>query len=337
MTTAAVARRSESASLEEILRGVEEGRARLLARALSWVEGGGERARRIVESLYPRTGKARVVGITGPPGAGKSTLVDRLARALRARDLKVGILAVDPTSPFTGGALLGDRIRMQSLYTDPHVFIRSMATRGAMGGLSRASRDAVDVLDAAGFDWILLETVGVGQDEVDVVRTVDTVVVVTLPGLGDDIQAIKAGLMEIADLFVINKSDREGADRTRRDLELVVGSGEHGENDWLPPILKTVASLGKGVEELLEGLEDHFRWLKESGRLEERRLDQHRLRVEKILTARVLEEADALVGLDQAVREAFEERRDPYRTAEGIFSRVVEAPGSGRGPRGRAE
>lgn len=316
--------RTASPSFDEVLRGVVERRPRLLGRALSWIETGGEERRRLIEALYARAGKARVVGVTGPPGAGKSTLVDRLARLLRGRDKRVAILAVDPTSPFSGGALLGDRIRMQSLYIDPDVFIRSMATRGATGGLARATRDAVDVVDAAGYDWVLVETVGVGQDEVDVVRTVDTVIVVTLPGLGDDIQAIKAGLMEIADLFVINKADREGADRTRRQLDLVVETAEHDEGAWVPPILKTVASLGEGVEEVLEATERHREWLQESGQLEARRRGQLRLRVEAVLKERVLAEAEALMGLDAVLDRAFRERRDPYATAEGIFTEVVE-------------
>jgi LAO/AO transport system kinase len=233
----------------------------------------------------------------------------------------VGILAVDPTSPFTGGALLGDRIRMQTLYTDPGVFIRSMATRGAMGGLARASRDAVDLLDAAGFDWVLVETVGVGQDEVDVVRTVDSVVMVTVPGLGDDIQAIKAGILEIADVFVINKADREGVDRVARDLEMMLSLGEHG--DWLPPILKTVASRDEGVEGVLAEVERHRAYLFDSGEIERRRRWHLRLRVETILKERVVAAADRLLGVGREVERGYQQRLDPYQVADRLFAEVL--------------
>ncbi len=310
------------APLDDIVPGVLARQPRALGRAISILEDGGEGQRELIRRIYPATGKAKVVGVTGPPGAGKSTLVDRLARLCRKREETVGILAVDPTSPFTGGALLGDRIRMQSLYTDPGVFIRSMATRGAMGGLARASRDAVDLLDAAGFDWVLVETVGVAQDEVDVVRTVDTVVVVTVPGLGDDIQAIKAGILEIADVFVINKADREGVERTARDLEMMLSLGEHGA--WLPPIVKTVAARDEGIERVLAEVERHREHLAASGEIARRRLSHLRLRVETILKERVVAAADRVLGLDREVEHGYEQRLDPYRVADRLFTGVLE-------------
>lgn len=314
-----------AAGLDELVPRLRERRPRAVARALSLVEEGGPAQRALVERIYGDAGRARVVGFTGPPGAGKSTLVDRFARLCRARGETVGILAVDPTSPYSGGALLGDRIRMQSLYLDPGVFIRSMATRGAMGGLARATHDAVDVLAAAGFDWVLVETVGVGQDEVDVIRAVDTVLVVTVPGLGDDIQAIKAGLMEIADVFVINKADREGADRTARDLKAMIGLAEE-ELAWKPPILKTVATREEGVAEVLAKAEEHRRWLEESGGLAERRRAQLRLRVETILKERVLAAADERVGLEREIDRGLAERIDPYAVADRLFAGVVQHP-----------
>ncbi|HVF62304.1 MAG TPA: methylmalonyl Co-A mutase-associated GTPase MeaB [Thermoanaerobaculia bacterium] len=300
---------------------------RAVARAISLAEDGGAAQRELIGRVYGETGRARVVGITGPPGAGKSTLVDRLARLVRARGETVGILAVDPTSPYTGGALLGDRIRMQKLYTDPGVFIRSMATRGAMGGLARATHDAVDVLDAAGFDWVLVETVGVGQDEVDVVRSVETVVVVTVPGLGDDIQALKAGLMEIADVFVLNKADRDGADRTEKDLRFMLHLAEDdgtGAAAWHPPIVRTVASRDEGVPQVLEEVERHRAWLAGSGELEKRRQAHLRLRVEAILKERVLRAADQTLGVEREVERGFADRLDPYRVAERLFTGVLE-------------
>ena len=299
---------------------------RALGQAISVVEDGGERQAELVRRVYADTGRARVVGVTGPPGAGKSTLVDRLAGALRARGATVGILCVDPTSPFSGGALLGDRIRMQGLATDPGVFIRSMATRGAMGGLARATRDAVDLLDAAGFDWVLVETVGVGQDEIDIVRTVDTVLVVAVPGLGDDIQAIKAGIMEIADVFVLNKADREGADRTFRDLALVLSLADGmTEESWLPPIVKTVAARGEGIEELLAAIDRHLDWMRARGALDARRRTQLKLRVETILKDRVLAAASSRAGLEAEVERGFARRLDPYRLADALFEGVVRA------------
>jgi LAO/AO transport system kinase len=317
---------NRSGDLEDLVRGIRERRPRALGRAISLIENKEPGRRRLIGEIYAETGRSRVLGITGPPGAGKSTLVDRLTRCIRKGGETVGILAIDPTSPFSGGAILGDRIRMQNLYTDPGVFIRSMATRGAMGGLTPATHDAVDVLDAAGFDWVLVETVGVGQDEVDVVRSVETVLVVTVPGMGDDIQAIKAGIMEIADVFVINKADRDGTERTFRDLQLMISMGEGPSR--LPPILKTVASRGEGIEEVLDAVREHRQWLRESGEVITRRRRHLRLRVETILKEQILASADELVGIEQAIEEALGQSLDPYGVSDALFEGIVEREGT---------
>ena len=225
------------------------GDARAVARAISKVENGAADASAVMQLVFPRTGKATVIGITGAPGAGKSSLVDKLALFYRGKGERVGIIAVDPSSPFSGGAILGDRIRMQALGLDPGVFIRSMATRGNLGGLSRATVDAVSILDAAGYSKVIVETVGVGQDEVEIVKTADVSVVVLVPGMGDDIQAIKAGIMEIGDVFVINKADRDGVLRTEKELEALLSLATRADG-WTPPIVKTVAIENKGIEEL---------------------------------------------------------------------------------------
>jgi LAO/AO transport system kinase len=326
MTDLVAARTATEAGVLARFPGLLERRPRSVGRAISALETGGAAARELIQALWARTGRARVLGVTGPPGSGKSTLVDRLARACRARGETVGILAVDPTSPFTGGAVLGDRVRMQELYTDSGAFIRSMATRGALGGLARATRDAVDVLDAAGFDWVMVETVGVGQDEVDVMGTVDTVVVVMLPGLGDEIQAIKAGVLEIADVFALNKSDREGADAAVRDLESMLQMGPPTAG-WRPPIVRTVASRGEGVGELLARVEEHHARLAASGELAERRRRRLRQRVEDLLRDRVLEVARETHGLERELERAETERADPYTVAERLFRQVVRRAG----------
>src|SRR5215472_14922214 len=261
---------SHISNLESLVNGVLAGDARRIGQAITAVEQEGG-CPALLQALFPKTGRAQAVGITGPPGAGKSTLVQRLAQAYRRRGQRVGIVAVDPSSPFSGGAILGDRIRMAEIYTDPGVFIRSMATRGALGGLARATIDAVDVLDAAGYDVVLIETVGVGQDEVDIVKAADSIAVVVVPGLGDDVQALKAGILEIADLFVVNKSDRDGADRTVAELSMNLDFAPP-ETGWRPPIVRTVATRREGIEGVREAFAGHAAHLQASGEGNERRL-----------------------------------------------------------------
>jgi LAO/AO transport system kinase len=309
--------------LDGLVEGIRAREWRSLGRGLSLLEDGAPEAAALLGRIYPSTGRAFVIGVTGPPGSGKSTLVRGLARSYRATGATVGIVAVDPTSPFTGGALLGDRVRMQDLATDRGIFIRSMATRGAMGGLAPTTRDAVDLLDAAGFDPILVETVGVGQDEVDVMRTVDVVVVVTVPGLGDEIQAIKAGIMEIADVFVVNKADRPGVERAVRDLHFTLELAEESRRST--PIVQTVASRDQGIDELRERLDHSRRQLMASDELARRRFEHLRLRVESLLERRILLAARESVDLGAELEEASSRKEDPYSVADRIFQRVVAA------------
>ena len=299
---------------------------RELAQAISLVESHDARAARLLADLYPQTGRARIIGITGSPGAGKSTLVAAMAKHYRAQQKRVGIIAVDPTSPFTGGAILGDRIRMADLYTDRGVYIRSMATRGFLGGLAKATNDVVDILDAAGFDLVLVETVGVGQDEVEVVRTVQTNLVVLVPGMGDDIQAIKAGIMEIGDVFVVNKADRPGADRTVTEVTMMMSLvEEHG--DWVPPIVKTVASRNEGIVELDAAITKHYEHLKATGELDRRNRDRVRIRIETQLKERFMERliggTIAQAEYDDLLEDVLRKRNNPHDAAESVLARVT--------------
>jgi len=298
---------------------------RTLAKSISLVERADPAAERVLAEAYPSTGKARIVGITGSPGAGKSTLVAALAKFYRQQGKRIGIVAVDPTSPFSGGAILGDRIRMAELYTDRGVFIRSMATRGFMGGLAKATNDVVDLLDAAGFDIVLVETVGVGQDEVEVIRTVQTNVVVLVPGMGDDIQAIKAGIMEIGDVFVVNKADRPGADKTVTEVTMMMGLvEEHG--DWIPPIVKTVASRGEGIAELDDAIRQHFEYLSASGELDRRNRERVRIRINTLLKekfmGRLIGETLSEADYQKIVDDVLRKRSNPHDAAEDVIRRV---------------
>jgi LAO/AO transport system kinase len=300
------------------------GDTRALARSISLVEEGSPRASELLRQIFPRTGAARIIGLTGAPGSGKSSLVDRLIAFCRQESDKVGVIAIDPSSAYSGGAILGDRVRMLEHAKDAGVFIRSMATRGYLGGLSRATNDAIDLMDAAGYDPILVETVGVGQDEVEVVKTADSVVVVVIPGMGDDIQAIKAGILEIADLFVINKSDHHGAERLHADLEYMVSMVEDSARPR-PPILRTVATKNRGVEELWQGIRQSLRETA-STRLRGRRLDRAESRFLALLSDRLLERVRSEALTEESFREIIQaiasRQIDPYSAAEQILQRL---------------
>jgi len=297
------------------------GDARALARLVSLAENGSSALRAVMRAVAPHRGNARVVGLTGSPGVGKSTVTADLVRAYRAAGLRTGVLAVDPTSPFSGGALLGDRVRMQEHATDAGVFIRSMASRGHLGGLSVAAPQAVRILDAAGFDVICVETVGVGQAEVEIASLADTTLVIVAPGMGDSIQAAKAGILEIADIFVVNKSDRPGAQEVVRDLRTMLAMARYGEGAWKPPIVTAVATTGEGIDELISRLESHLTWLTTSGELGLRRLARAREEISAIAVAEIRRRIGGLPGesrLDDLAAQVASGDIDPYSAADKL-------------------
>jgi LAO/AO transport system kinase len=306
--------------LTDTIGRLRSGDARALARTISLVENRSPGWSDLLKALFPHTGKARIIGLTGAPGAGKSTLVDQLAKHYRKENRTVGIVAVDPTSPYTGGAILGDRIRMQDHYSDPGIYIRSMATRGSLGGLARATADVATVLDASGRDLVMIETVGVGQDEVDIVRLADVTVVILVPGMGDDVQSIKAGIMEIADIFVINKSDREGAERVERELRAMQSLAMRNDH-WTPPVVKTVASEGVGTKELAKAITDYEAYLKNKDLVFKKNVENWQERLVEMLRDAMLERARARMdggSLARYAAEIAEHKRDPYSLVEEI-------------------
>ena len=306
--------------IQNLIDSLRSGDVRTLARAISTVENRSPGWSDLLKAAFPHSGRARVIGLTGAPGAGKSTLVDQLARLYRKQSQTIGIVAVDPTSPYTGGAILGDRIRMQEHFADPGIYIRSMATRGSLGGLARTTADVTTVLDASGRDVILIETVGVGQDEVDIVRLAEITVVILVPGMGDDVQTIKAGIMEIADIFVINKSDREGADRVEREIRSLQSLALRHDG-WTPPIVKTVASDGTGVEDLAVSIAAYEAYLQKENLVLKKSVENWQERLVEMLRDVMLEKARAQLSdgnLAKLATEVAEHKRDPYTLVEEI-------------------
>ena len=310
--------------MEKLLNNAFKGDPRSIGRLISLVEADTPSAKEIMKQIYPRTGKAKVIGITGSPGAGKSTFVDRLIEQFKADNMKVGVIAIDPSSPFTGGAILGDRLRMQSHALDEGVFIRSMGSRGHLGGVSRSTHEAALILDACGFDVVLIETVGVGQSEVDIIKIADTVVLVLVPGMGDDVQIMKAGIMEIADTFVVNKADKEGADKVAADVQVMLKMLK--EKEWVPPVTLVSSQNNTGVEEVKNTLNDHWNYLHTSSEGKKRRFIQLEMEVEAILRGEIslMTEKIWKKRKDTGILEDLASRKaDPYTLAGELISQIV--------------
>jgi len=314
---------TQTTNVRQLVQGVLRGEKRAIAKTISIVENNESEAREIISRIYPKTGRAHIVGVTGPPGAGKSTLVEKLTKEMRKRQKTVGIVAVDPTSPFTGGAFLGDRVRMQDLSADDGVYIRSMATRNSLGGLARATKDASHVLDAAGKDVIIVETVGAGQSEVEVIKVAHTIIVVLAPGLGDDIQAIKAGQMEIGDIFVVNKADRENADKAVGDIRAMLELNTE-KKEWTPPVMKTTALTGEGVDKLLENIEKHRAYMKKGALHNQRRANVETELIEALkqkITDSIIHDMRRKDEWLRVTEKILSREIDPYSAADSLLKR----------------